>query len=137
MRTQKVSRKQEKTSNKFKLKQILLLRIHFTSPAAHSGHIFTNAHFVICTGISTFKCQIRATFSMNSRLLFRVNCEQHQKQQGLNLSCDLCRNQFGVHRPQKNLLSDCWCSCLYMNHLYVSPHTNTHTDTAAPEKIHA
>jgi len=28
-------------------------------------------------------------------------------------------------RALKNLLSDCWCSCLYMNHL--NTHTNTHT----------
>ncbi len=103
--------------------------MHFTaSVTANLSRISTSARFVICIAICTFIRRTEATFSASSRLLFNTSCElQQQKRQGLHLPCDPCRNGFGVHRPRKNLLSDCWCSCLYMNPLHVHTHTHTHT----------
>lgn len=75
-----------------------------------------------CT-LCNLHCQTEATFSTSGCLLFNMSCEKQLKREGLHPPCDLCRNEFGVHRPRKNLLSDCWCSCLYMNPLLLHTHT--------------
>lgn len=92
--------------------------MHFAaSAAANLRCVSTSERSVICMAICTFIQQSEA--ASRTSLLF-TSAESRER---LHLPCDLRRNEPGVHRPRKNLLSDCWCSCLYTSPLHVHRHT--------------